>query len=390
MSEQKNELTSIIKALIRESGPITFARFMELALYHPEYGYYSSGRARIGKEGDYYTSPYVHPAFGETLGRFIHRAYEVVDAPDFTVVEMGAGKGFLALDVLDSLKRTVPNLYDRINYLIVERNPHSHEEGEEVLQKHLHKIKWIDSYSNLKPGSISGVFISNELVDSLPFHRAKFKNGRFFEILVALTEEDFLEVLSEPSRSDLETYFEGYNLGFEEEQEIEINLEAGKWLRNVAYALDGGFIVTVDYGYLAPELFSPARMKGTFRCFYKHTVNENPYINVGNQDITVDVDFSNLIRLGESLGLDTVKYTTQGQFLIDWGILDIAERYSAEEADNLSAQRNRMAIKNLILPELMGGRFKVLIQGKNLGGGIETFYPESPFRMSFQKTGEGL
>ncbi|HEX3036631.1 MAG TPA: SAM-dependent methyltransferase [Thermodesulfobacteriota bacterium] len=387
MSEQNNKLQTIIKSMIGESGPVTFAKFMELALYHPEYGYYSSGRAKIGKEGDYYTSPYVHPAFGETLGRFIHRVYDVVDAPDFTVVEMGGGKGFLALDVLDSLKRSAPNLYDRINYLLVERSSRLHEEGEKVLKEHLHKIKWVDSYLNLKPESISGVFISNELVDSFPFHRAKFKNGKFFEILVALADEEFVEILREPSSSDLEAYFWGYNLEeFEEEQEVEINLKVKKWLRKVASALARGFVITIDYGHPAPELFNPVRMKGTFRCFYRHTINDNPYINIGNQDITADVDFSNLIRVGKSLGLDSVKYTTQGQFLIDWGILDIAERHSEEESDNLSAQRNRMAIKNLILPELMGGRFKVLIQGKDIGSEIQNFYPESPFRMSFQKT----
>ncbi|HSE84484.1 MAG TPA: SAM-dependent methyltransferase [Thermodesulfobacteriota bacterium] len=382
MTERNNDLTSIIKSLIQESGPITFAKFMELALYHPEYGYYSSGRAKIGKEGDYYTSPYVHPAFGETLGKFIRRAYEVLDISDFTVVEMGAGKGFLAFDVLDSLKRSAPNFYDRINYLIVERNPHSREEGEEVLQKHLHKIKWVDSYSSLKPGSISGVFISNELVDSLPFHRARFKDRKLFEILVSLAGEQFDEILNKPSSSGLNKYFEDYNIGFEEEQEVEINLEAERWLRNVASALVRGFVITIDYGHLAPELFNPARMKGTFRCFYRHTINDNPYINIGNQDITADVDFTNLIRVGKSLGLDAVKYTTQGQFLIDWGILDIAERYCEEESDNLSAQRNRMAIKNLILPELMGGRFKVLIQVKDVGSGIQNFFPESPFKMN--------
>lgn len=383
MSEQNNELASIIKSLIRDCGPITFAKFMNLALYHPEYGYYSSGRAKIGKEGDYYTSPYVHPAFGETISRFISRTYDVVDAPVFTVVEMGAGKGFLALDILDSIKKSAPNLYDRISYLIVERNPHSPGEGEGVLQNHLHKIKWIDPYSNLKPGSISGVFISNELVDSIPFHRAKFKDGKLFEILVSLAGEGFVEILSEPSSPDLSKYFEGYNIKLEEEQEIEINLEAEKWLRNVASALVRGFIITIDYGCLAPELFNPARMKGTFRCFHRHTISDNPYINIGNQDITADVNFTSLIRVGESLGLNTIKYTTQGQFLIDWGILDIAERYSEEESHNLSAQRNRMAIKNLILPELMGGRFKVLIQGKDIRSEIQNFYPESPFRISF-------
>jgi SAM-dependent MidA family methyltransferase len=355
---------------------------MELALYHPKYGYYTSGKAKIGKKGDYYTSPCVHPAFGEILSRFIHKVHEVVDMPDFTVVEMGAGRGFLALDILDSTKRSNPRFYDRLSYLIVELSPHLKKEGQSILKEHAHKIRWIDSLSSLEPESVSGVFISNELVDSFPFHRAKFKNGKLLEIFVSLRDEDFVEILDEPSANDLGEYFKDYNLEFEDEQEVEINLDAGKWLCEVAGVLAKGFVLTIDYGYLAPELFNPSRMKGTFICFYKHTTNENPYINIGEQDITAHVDFSNLIRVGKSFRLNTIKYTTQGQFLIDWGILDIIERYSSSD---ISAERDRMAIKHLFLPELMGDRFKVLIQEKNLGDKAKTLYPESPFKISFQR-----
>jgi SAM-dependent MidA family methyltransferase len=381
-----NELVPIIKSLIQKSGAITFAKFMELVLYHPQHGYYSGGKAKVGKEGDYYTSPHVHPAFGEVLSRFICRVHEVINVPHFTVVEMGAGKGFLALDILNSLKANNPEFYDRISYLIVELSPHLSEEGKNTLKEHSHKVEWINFYSHLKSKNISGVLISNELVDSFPFHRAKFKNGKLFEILVALKDEEFIEILGEPSSPDLKKYFENYNLEFEDGQEVEINLKAREWLSDIASALVKGLILTIDYGHLAPELHSPARMKGTFRCFYKHTVNENPYINIGDQDITAHVDFSNLIRVGQSLGLDTLKYTTQGQFLIDWGILDIVERYSAEGGSgDVSAERDRLAIKNLFLPELMGDRFKVLIQGKNLGREVKAFYPESSFRISFLK-----
>ena len=376
-------LSQIIKSLIHKSGPITFDKFMEIALYHPDHGYYSSGRARIGKEGDYYTSPCVHPAFGEILSRFIYQACEVVNAPDFTVVEMGGGKGLLALDVLDSLKRNNPESYDRVRYLIIELSPNLREEGKGILKEHMHRIKWVNSLSDLEPESVYGVFISNELIDSFPFHRAKFKNGELLEIFVSLENERFSEILDKPGSSDLKGYFKGYNLEFEDEQEVEINLHAKEWLRDIAHILYKGFVLTIDYGYLAPELFNPARMKGTFMCFHKHTTNENPYVSIGEQDITAHVDFSNLIRVGESVELDTVKYTTQGQFLIDWGILDIAQRYSDEEKTYF--QRDRMAIKNLFLPELMGDRFKVLIQEKNLGNETQAFYPKSPFKISFQK-----
>ncbi len=380
-----NQLTSIIKSIIRDSGPMTFAKFMELSLYHPEYGYYSSGKARIGKKGDYYTSPCVHPAFGEIIGSFIFRAYEVIDIPNFTVVEMGAGKGFLALDILDSLKRYKRELYERVNYVVIELSPHQLEEKKTTLKKHMDKIKWANSLNDIESESIYGVFISNELVDSFPFHRARFKNGELHEIFVSLQNREFIDILGEPSTGVLKDYFDGYNLKFEEEQELEINLNAKKWLSDVARVLAKGFILTIDYGYLAPELYNPSRMKGTFMCYYRHTTNENPYINIGEQDITAHVDFTNLIRAGQSLSLNKSKYTSQGQFLVDWGILDILERYSGEkESGDFFSQKERVAIKNLFLPEMMGDRFKVLIQEKNIKYTDKIFYPESPFRISLQ------
>ncbi len=386
-----NQLTQIIKSLIRESGQITFDKFMEISLYHPEHGYYALGKAKIGKEGDYYTSPCVHPAFGEIFGRFICRAYEVVNTPNFTVVEIGAGKGFLALDILDSVKKNNPELYDRLSYSITELSPNLCEEGKGMLKEHLDKIKWVDSLSNLDSESVNGVFISNELVDSLPFHRAKFKSGELFEIFVTLHGEEFVELLDKPSSSALREYFEGYNLEFGDGQEVEINIYAKRWLCDIGRVLAKGFVLTIDYGYLASELFNSSRMRGTFMCFQKHMTYENPYVSIGEQDITAHVDFSNLIRVGRTVGLNTVKYTTQGQFMIDWGILDIAERYSGEdESLDIALQKNRMAIKNLFLPELMGDRFKVLNQEKNLGDKAQAFYPESPFRISFQKPGDKL
>jgi Uncharacterized conserved protein len=155
---KSSKLATLIKSLIRKSGAITFAKFMELALYHPQHGYYAGGNAKVGREGDYYTSPHVHPAFGEIIGRFVCRAYRAVNAPDFRVVEMGAGKGFLALDILDSIKRNDPQLYDRIGYLIVELSPQLRKEGKRILREHSHKVQWVDSVSRMRPQSVSGVF----------------------------------------------------------------------------------------------------------------------------------------------------------------------------------------------------------------------------------------
>jgi SAM-dependent MidA family methyltransferase len=382
-----NELIEIIKGRIQRSGPITFANFMELALYEPEYGYYRSDGTRIGKEGDYYTSPCVHPAFGEIIGRFIHRAYKHLDVQEFTAIEMGAGKGYLALDVLDSIKRAQPRFYSNLNYLIVESSPSLIEEEKTILNDHLHKMRFLSSISEIEDEEVAGVFISNELLDSFPFHRLKYVRNDFQEIYVGLRNGEFKEILDTLSTSELKTYIDRYRLEFMEGQEIEINLNAKKWLLNVSRVLRKGFVVTIDYGFKATELFDPIRTKGTYMCFYKHGANENPYTHIGEQDITAHVDFTNLVLAGNDIQLETVKYTTQGQFLIDWGILDILERSSLRnKADQLSYQKDILAIKNLFLPDLMGGKFKVLIQAKNLKNKFPTFYPESPLKISFESS----
>jgi SAM-dependent MidA family methyltransferase len=380
-----NELIEIIKSRIRRGGPITFANFMELALYEPEYGYYRSDRTRIGKEGDFYTSPCVHPAFGEIIGRFIHRACEKLDVQEFSVIEMGAGKGYLALDVLDSIKRDQPRFYRKLNYSIVESSPSLIEEQKEILKDHLHKVRFLSSVSEIEDDEVTGVFISNELLDSFPFNRLKYIKSDFQEIYVGLRNGEFTEILDTLSASELKTYIDRYGLEFMEGQEIEINLNAKKWMLNVSRVLRKGFVVTIDYGFKATELFDPIRAKGTYMCFYKHGANENPYAHIGEQDITAHVDFSNLILVGNDAELETFKYTTQGQFLIDWGILDIIERNNLRnQADELSYQKDILAIKNLFLPDLMGGKFKVLIQAKNLKNLLSTFYPESPLKISFE------
>jgi len=371
------------------SGPITFAKFMQLALYHQGYGYYSSDRTRIGKEGDYYTSPCVHPAFGEIIGRFIYKVYKTLDIQEFTIVEMGAGKGYLALDVLDSIKRDQPEFYSNLNYLMVEISPTLVEEEKSILKDHMRKIKFLNSISEIEDEEVAGVFISNELLDSFPFHRLKYIKDNFQEIYVGLVNDQFTEILDSLSIIELKNYIDRYDIEFREGQEVEINLNAGKWLSDVSRVITRGFVLTIDYGFLAPELFNPTRMTGTSKCLYKHSANDDPLTHIGEQDITAHVDFSNLIRVGESVGLNTFKYITQGQFLIDWGILDIVERYSSKDkSSKTSEQKHILAIKNLFLPELMGDKFKVLIQEKYLGDKLKPFYPESPFKMSFEMPGD--
>ena len=371
-----NKLTEVIKSQIRDKGPITFAEFMELALYHSTYGYYRSGKENIGKEGDFYTSPHVHPAFGKVIGNFILKSFDYIDENKLAIVELGAGKGYLALDILDQIKDVNKSYYDRITYYIVERNNHTDNYAKELFSKHHKKVNLISDLENLYDREVHGIVVSNELFDALPFNRLKFIHDDISEFYVALEHDEFVETLSKPSSREILDYINREKIDFIDGQEFEINLSSKKVLEQIGKALSSGIVMTIDYGFLASELFSPDRIKGTYKCFHKHEINERPYENIGNQDITSHVDFSNLIQVGESIGLNNIHYTTQGQFLVDWGILDLA---------NNATEKDIRAIKNLFLPELMGDKFKVLIQ-KKLDCDLEGYYPESPFKISFNVT----
>jgi len=356
---------------IKEKGPITFEDFMNIALYDKQNGYYSGGKAEIGKKGDYYTSPHVHSAFGEVIANFILKAKKFISNDKFTIIEIGSGKGYLALDILNHISSNSDE-YNDINYIIIEK----YNEGlTDELLKFKNKINIcnnIDELSNI----YNGIIISNELFDSLPFHKIVYKNNKLMEYYIDYVNGKFYETVKEISDPEIFSYIDRYKLNFVNLKHLEVNLLAGKYLKEIAGILNSGFILTIDYGFLSEELFSNEKPDGTYRCFYKHTINSNTYQNIGNQDITADVDFSNLILTGNKIGLEKLKYTTQAQFLIDWGILDIYEE--SIELD----KKGSYAIKNLFLPGMMGNYFKVLIQMKNIKE-LKGFYPDSELKVSF-------
>lgn len=354
-------LLEIIKEEIRESGPVSFRRFVELSLFHPEHGYYSSGKAKIGKKGDFYTAPSVHRSFGETISRFLAEASLLLEGESFTVVEFGASGGQLALDILEALSRNHPGLYSKTDYMMSEASPAAVLAAKERLKGHRGKVRWIDGLREIGKGGFRGVVIANEFLDSLPFHRLKSDGGEIQEVFLSLRDGKVEEILRDPEAEGIYDFSKRYLDGYAQGEEAEACLLAGKWLAEVGRALQKGFVLCIDYGSLAPELYSPGRRKGTFRCFYRHELSSDPYTRVGEQDITADVNFSELIRVGDVLGLTAVEYTTQGQFLVDWGILEIFKTY-----DKPQNQGDRLAAKTLFMPEFMGRKFKVLLQSKGL------------------------
>ena len=357
-------LRQVVAEEIQVGGPLPFARFMELCLYHPQYGYYASGRACRGREGDYYTSPTVHRIFGALIGKQLAQMWRLLGVGAFEAVEMGGGEGYLCLDILDYLQQEEPQLYDLLLYRMVEMSPSVIERQQRLLASHEAKVAW-HWPDELADQKIQGCFLSNELVDSFPVHRVVMEGGTLREVYVELDNERFKEVQGDPSTPELVGYFRRLGITLSEGQRAEVNLEALRWRQQVAQGLKRGFVITIDYGYPAEELYSPFRPMGTFLCYQGHRALTDPYSNLGLQDMTAHVDFTSLIVWGEDHGLARTGLVPQYQFLLALGIMDELTRVGEGKAQ-WEATAERLIVKNLILPGGMGQTFKVLIQHKGI------------------------
>ena len=374
MEEEKRsrgeELRRFILAQIEKKGPIPFSQFMEWCLYHPEYGYYQTKGASIGKEGDYYTSPSVNPLFGHLIGKQLFQMAELLGGENFDVVEMGAGSGLLCEDILDWAKRNMPTFYQRLRYHLIETvRPLSQQQGERLSEEEREgKVFRMDS-KKFRDGEIriQGCFLSNELVDAFPVHRVIHNEGNVRELYVTQREGQFEERWGEPSDPRIPGYFRSMGITLQEGQKAEVNLRAEEWMENVARCLERGFVLTIDYGYLAGELYAPQRREGTLLCYFQHQVSENPYERLGEQDITSHVNFTGLIRKGKEVGLRFAGLVPQYRFLIGLGILEQMETLG-NQLSELEGLKLRLSLKHLIEPEMgMGEVFKVLIQHKGMG-----------------------
>lgn len=361
----KPELIAFIREEISRDGPIPFVRFMESALYHPALGYYASPGEKIGPQGDYYTSPSVHPIFGELLARQLHQMLLSLGEGEssYTLVEMGAGKGTLCFDILSCLQRESPSFFSRLQYIIIEKSHALREQQRERLKPLFpDQVRWEEAV----PDRLIGVLFSNELLDAMPVHRLRIDQHVVQEIYVDWRDDRFVETLGPPSTPRLLDYLKKIEVQFDRSTEIEINLQAIDWMRQVGQSLAQGYVVTIDYGYPAEVLYSSRRPKGTFLCYYRHTTNENPYDHVGEQDMTAHVDFTSLARAGEEVGLSVIGLTDQTHFLMGLGIAQRMEPYAMEMDRSEEAKKQFLAMKQLMAPERMGRIFKILIQGKNI------------------------
>lgn len=361
-------LDRLIAETIRERGKITFAQFMDMALYHPKWGYYMKPDARIGPRGDFYTSPHVHPLFGLAIGDQLAQMWNLLGQPcPFAIVEFGAGQGLLARDILDGLARRHPDCLDSTRYIIIERSPRLiRQQRREMAASPLPpgSALWLERLDQLPDhGQLVGCMLSNEFVDALPVHRIRRQEGQIQEIYVGYAK-GYTEITDDPSTPLLSSYFADLNVELEEGQEAEVNLAALSWLEEMARALDHGFILTIDYGYESQELYSPRFPRGTLMCYRQHQATENPYAYVGHQDLTSHVNFTGLMRKGGELGLRSTGFTDQMKFLIALGILQMAQEWNG--GVGTEHMKAKLAAKQLIMPGGMGEMFKVLVQHKGI------------------------
>lgn len=393
LSDDSNPvLCDLIVRRITESPQqrLTFAEYMELVLYHPQHGYYTTKAVNIGQQGDFFTSPHLGTDFGELLAEQFVQMWEILGRTvPFTLLEIGAGQGFLAADILGYLERHYPDFFKVLDYVIVERSAVLKQQQQQRLQKlgdafgkdFVQRLKWC-SLEEIPAGSVTGCCFSNELVDALPVHQLAIEGGQLREIYVTTPKEaignvaSFIEVIGEPSTPLLAEYFDLVKIklsssAYPDGYRSEVNLAALDWLKMAASCLQRGYFLTIDYGYPASRYYSPARSHGTLQCYYRHRHHNNPYINIGQQDITAHVDFTALERWGEVCGLDHLGFTQQGLFLMALGLGDRLAALSTSGQEIVATQglapllRRREALHQLIDPMGLGG-FGVLVQSKGL------------------------
>jgi SAM-dependent MidA family methyltransferase len=362
---EQSPLAEEIRTRITEAGGITFAEFMELCLYHPLHGYYMAPRQRIGKTGDFYTSASVHPMFGELLAGQLQQMWQLLGGGAFTIAEQGPGEGHLALDILDTVRERYPAFYQQLRYRLVEVSPDGRQRQQQALAGHQAQVDWCQ-LDDLR--GMEGCLLSNELVDAFPVHLLEKRNGELLEVYVVAGEEGFGEELRPLSTVEIREHLALVGCEPAEGNRAEVNLQAGDWMRRSAGLLKRGFILTVDYGYPAGELYAPHRRAGTLMCYHRHTAGENPYQRLGEQDLTAHVDFTLLERAGAQAGLEPLYFGEQYRFLMGLGFVEALMERQAREPDERRAAALRMTLKNLIMPDQgMGETFKVLVQGKDVG-----------------------
>lgn len=360
-------LLEVIRAEIRRQGPLTFARFMELALYHPELGYYATGRRGPGRGADFLTAPESHAIFGWAVARQLEEVWDRLGRPGrFTVREYGAGTGALAAGIVDGLARAGSPLRAAIRYRIAERAT----DRERQVRDRLAALGAADVLEPEDGEPITGAVLANEVLDALPVHRVEgLPGGGLAELLVAHDETGALvTVAGPPSTSSLAARLDAEGIRLAPGQRAEVCLVLDAWIPEVAAGLAAGLMLVVDYGHPAAALYAPSR-GGLLRAYVRHRVHDDPYANVGRQDLTAHVDLTAVARAAAAAGLTHLGTTTQSAFLAGLGTGELLAGLQSDPATTLQAYLDaRSALVRMLDPVVTGG-FAVMGFGRALPAG---------------------
>ena len=366
------KLLAYMREQISNHGPVTFKWFMQQALYHPEYGYYGGGRARIGRKGDFYTSVSVGKIFGELMAKQFEEIWYRMNTPvSFAIVEEGANNGQFAQDLLGWLQQFSPDLFQKVRYWIVEPNPRLQQEQQATLSRWpRNKVRWTNSLAAFEAGSLRGVYFSNELLDAFPVHLVTSTGGAWEENFVDLTRQGFRFVYGPPSNSLLRAQLEKLPVPLQIESttpyRTEVNLAALRWIEDIAKVIGQGYIMLADYGYPRDVYYSPERTEGTLMAYSEHRRSDDPLQAVGECDLTAHVDFTSLAERAEANGLRLAGYCDQHHFLVALGeeeLMEIERTLQELTPDVLHYIRS---FKTLIHPSTMGMAFKFIAFSKSV------------------------
>jgi SAM-dependent MidA family methyltransferase len=358
-------LVEFIRGEIGAHGPVTFAWFMEQALYHPEHGYYSSGRAKIGRAGDYFTSVSVGPLFGRLMAAQFAEMWEALGRPaEFTIVEQGAHAGEFARDVLSVAQERTPEFFAALRYAIVEPFPALEQRQRETLAPYDSRISWRSSLGELE--SFSGIHFSNELLDAIPVHVVRWTGTEWLERRVSIADAGFAFSDAPISTAELTERVADIPLPLPPGYETEVNLAALDWVGAVASKLTHGFVITADYGYPRDVYYAPYRTSGTLQSYANHRVVASPLAQPGRADLTTHVDWTALAERAETSGLKIAGFTDQHHFIT--GLLTGRIRSEFEGAADAQTRR---ALQTLMHPTYLGATFQFLLLSKNVNADVQ-------------------
>ena len=351
----------LIQHINTRDGWISFEEFVDFVMYKPGLGYYSAGAEKIGHSGDFTTAPEISKLFGMALANQITPILDHYQSP--SIIEIGAGTGKLAFDIMTQLNDYQVN-FDR--YYILELSADLKQRQQSMLShlptKTLNKIVWLDS---IPMDSIDGVIIANEVIDALPFTRFKSQNGQVYELGISVEDNQLIEqprLADEMLSNTVDSIAKEIGMTFQDGYTSEIRINFGSWFRTIESMLSSGSIFFVDYGYARQEYYDEERTNGSMICHYRNVAHEDPLSNLGIQDISASVDFSQLADVALQRNIEVGFFTSQADFLINAEILSVIESV----IDEGLKMRLTQEVKQLLLPNQMGEVFKCMLLNKNI------------------------